>query len=250
MSAKANLIEIRGLQKRFNGEPVLRGLDLDVQRGERLVIIGRSGGGKTLLLKHIIGLMRPDAGSILVDGIEITTCTEHAMDQLRLRFGMLFQEAALFDSMNVFQNVAFALVEHSKLGGEAIRARARESLALVGLSSIDEKWPDELSGGMRKRVGLARALAIQPEIMLYDEPTSGVDPMMGREINQLICDLSERLGVTSLIVTHDIDSALAVGDRIALLEGGIIVAQGTPEELKREQHPVAQEFMRKHRGAS
>ncbi len=245
MTPNGKMIEIRGLRRSFNGKPVLCDLDLDVARGETLVIIGRSGGGKTLLLKHIIGLMRPDSGQIFIEKQEITQLPERELDQIRLKFGMLFQEAALFDSMSVFENVAFALMEHTRLDRAAIEARVQESLALVGLGGIEKMWPEELSGGMKKRVGLARALAMKPAIMLYDEPTSGVDPLMGFEINKLIVDLGKRLSVTSLVVTHDIESALAVGDRIALLEDGRIMAQGSPEELRGAAHPVVREFLRK-----
>jgi phospholipid/cholesterol/gamma-HCH transport system ATP-binding protein len=243
MKLAASLIEIRGLKKSFNRDAVLNGIDLDVYRGETLAIIGRSGGGKTLLLKHIIGLMRPDSGSIRIEGRDITKLPERELDQIRLRFGMLFQEAALFDSMNVFQNVAFALVEHTQNNATEIKARVEECLKLVGLQGIETMWPDALSGGMKKRVGLARALAIRPEIMLYDEPTSGVDPLMSDEINTLICHLSDQLSVTSVVVTHDIEGAFAVGNRIALLENGVIVAQGTPQEFQKNGHPLVREFL-------
>ncbi|MBI1730424.1 ABC transporter ATP-binding protein [Candidatus Acetothermia bacterium] len=237
------MIEIRGLKKSFNRDAVLNGIELDVKKGETLVVIGRSGGGKTLLLKHIIGLMRPDAGSIRIAGRDITTLPERELDQIRLKFGMLFQDAALFDSMNVFQNVAFALGEHTQFDTTEIKARVEECLNLVGLKGIETMWPDELSGGMKKRVGLARALAIRPEIMLYDEPTSGVDPLMSDEINTLICQLSDQLSVTSVVVTHDIEGAFAVGDRIALLENGLIVTQGTPQEFRKNGHPLVREFL-------
>jgi phospholipid/cholesterol/gamma-HCH transport system ATP-binding protein len=243
MSERRSIIEIRGLCKSFAGRTVLRGIDLEVGRGEILVIIGRSGCGKTVLLKHIIGLIRPDSGSIIVEGVDITRLSERELDRVRLKFGMLFQEAALFDSLTVFENVGFALMEHTELSRGEIEARVRECLKLVGLDGVEGLYPDQLSGGMKKRVGLARAIAMRPQIILYDEPTSGVDPLMGEEINALIRKLQSRLGVTSLVVTHDLSSALQLGDRIALLEGGVIVALGTPSELQKMEDPVVREFL-------
>lgn len=237
-------IEVQGLFKSLGGRPVLRGVDLPVERGETLVIIGRSGCGKTVLLKHIIGLMKPDSGCVLVDGVELGRLSERELDRLRLKFGMLFQEAALFDSLTVFENVGFALREHTRMSRETIRSRVKECLALVGLDGIENLYPEALSGGMKKRVGLARAVAMNPEIILYDEPTSGVDPLMGEEINLLIQKLRDQLGVTSLVVTHDLESALTLGDRIALLEGGRIAALGTPTELHEMDEPVVREFFR------
>jgi len=242
--ASKPIIEIQGLYKSLGGRPVLRGVGLTVEQGETLVILGRSGCGKTVLLKHIIGLYRPDRGRVIVDGVDLTTLTERELDRMRLKFGMLFQESALFDSLTVYENVGFALIEHRLMSPDEVRARVRECLKLVGLEGIEEMYPQELSGGMKKRVGLARAIATRPQIILYDEPTSGLDPLMGEEINRLILRLRDQLGVTSLVVTHDLGSALAIGDRIALLEDGVIAALGTPAELRVSDDPVVKEFFR------
>jgi len=243
VASEQAIIEIRGLSKAFAGRPVLQGIDLEVERGEILVIIGRSGCGKTVLLKHIIGLIRPDSGRIIVDGVDITKLSERELDRVRLKFGMLFQEAALFDSLTVFENVGFALMEHTKMKREEIAARVRECLELVGLGGVEDMYPEALSGGMKKRVGLARAIAMRPKIILYDEPTSGVDPIMSGEIGALIRKLQRELFVTSVVVTHDMSSAFELADRIALLEGGVILALGTPEELRKMEDPAVRGFL-------
>lgn len=238
------LIQVRDLHKTLDGVPVLRGVSVEVARGETLVVIGRSGGGKSVLLKHLIGLMRPDAGSVTVDGVELTGLSERKLEAVRLRFGMVFQGAALFDSMTAFENVAFPLREHRRLKREALQARVRECLQLVDLEGVEDQYPGTLSGGMKKRVGLARALALEPEIVLYDEPTAGLDRVTARGIDRLIRRLNAELGMTSVIVTHDLESALGVADRLALLDGGVIAALGTPDELKSMPDETVQAFLK------
>jgi len=237
------MIEIARLTKSFDDHQVLNDVDLTIQTGETMVIIGRSGCGKSVLLKHIIGLLKPDSGSLRVDGVDVATLAGEELDKLRMKFGMLFQNAALFDSMTAFENVAFPLEEHTAMDHAAIRQRVHECLQLVGLHGVGDLYPTELSGGMRKRVGLARALAINPEIILYDEPTTGIDPIMGDIINDLIVALHDRLKVTSIVVTHDMRSAYKVADRLAMLYNGKIVEAGTPEEIKHSRNPLVRQFV-------
>ncbi len=241
------VIEVRDLHKALGGRPVLRGVNLRVRRGEIFVVLGRSGGGKTVLLKHLVGLLRPDRGEVFIEGTEITRLPERALDRVRLRMGMLFQEGALFDSLTVFENVAFPLREHTRLSFREIRRRVRECLKMVGLRSeeVEGLYPEALSGGMKKRVALARALALRPQIVLYDEPTSGVDPAMGREIHGLIARLSRELEVTSVVVTHDWESAFPIADRVALLEGGRIAAEGPPEEFQASEDAAVRAFLQR-----
>ena len=238
------MIEIQDVSKAFEGHAVLDHVRLTINTGETMVIIGRSGSGKSVLLKHMIGLTKPDAGAVLIDGVEISTLSGQALDQLRMKFGMLFQGAALFDSMTTFENVAFPLREHATMAPEAITQRVHECLGVVGLEQADELYPSELSGGMRKRVGLARALAMNPEIVLYDEPTTGIDPIMGDIINELIIALRDKLKVTSVVVTHDMRSAYKVADRIAMLYNGKIVEVGSPEAIRGSANPVVQQFIK------
>ena len=238
------MIEIQGVTRRFDDHLVLDRVSLAVQNGESLVIIGRSGSGKSVLLKHMIGLMRPDEGRVLIEGVDLWSLHGEELDRVRLKFGMLFQNAALFDSMTAFENVAFPLREHSTMSAEAIRQRVHECLQLVGLEGADDLYPAELSGGMRKRAGLARALAMSPEIVLYDEPTTGIDPIMGDIVNDLIIALRDRLKVTSVVVTHDMRSAYKVADRIAMLYNGKIVEVGRPDDLRASKNPVVQQFIR------
>ena len=237
------MIEVVNLFKRFNGHTVLNGACLTIRDGETMVIIGRSGGGKTVLLRHIIGLMHPDDGQVIVDGRDLSRLSRPELDRLRLKCVMLFQGAALFDSLTVGENVCFALRQHTRMTEEKIAGRVRECLGLVGLQGIEHLKPAELSGGMRKRVGLARALAMQPQVILYDEPTTGVDPVGADAINRLIQSLHDRLKVTGVAVTHDMVSAYRIADRIAMLHEGKIVQVGTPEEIRDTSNPVVRQFI-------
>jgi phospholipid/cholesterol/gamma-HCH transport system ATP-binding protein len=237
------MIEIRNLQKRFEGQVVLDGVDLDIRDGESIVVLGRSGSGKSVLLKQIIGLMAPDGGSVLVDGKEVTKLGYTGLAELRKRFGMLFQMAALFDSMTVGENIGLSLREHRKMTKIEIARVVAEKLALVGLEGIEDKKPADLSGGMRKRVGLARAIAMDPDYILYDEPTTGLDPVTAQQINELIRELQHKLSVTSIVVTHDLHSAYFVGDRLCLLYQGKIYFDGTPEEIQKSDDPVVHQFI-------
>lgn len=237
------MIEIRNLQKSFNGKPVLRGVDLEIQNGESQIIIGRSGCGKSVLLKHIIGLVKPDAGQIFIDGDEVTSSSTRDLYRLRRKFGMLFQGAALFDSMTVEENVALGVREHRMFDAAEINRRVAEKLELVGLPNTQPLKPSELSGGMKKRVGLARALMMDPEFVLYDEPTTGLDPITSDAINDLIIECNKKLGVTSIVVTHDMTSAYKVGNRFAMLHEGQVIFTGTTDEVRNTNHPVVRQFI-------
>jgi phospholipid/cholesterol/gamma-HCH transport system ATP-binding protein len=237
------MIQIRGLTKQLGSKRVLDGLDLDIPKGETLVVLGPSGTGKSVLLKHIIGLMGPDRGSIEIDGENIVGMKEPEMNNVRKRFGMLFQGAALFDSMTVGENVGLALREHTRMKDREIRARVEERLEWVGLKGVEAMKPASLSGGMRKRAGLARAIAMDPQFILYDEPTTGLDPIMADVIDRLIRDLQKRMGVTSIVVTHDLTSATKVADRMAMLYGGKVVFQGTPAEVHATKDPLMRQFI-------
>ena len=237
------MIEIVDLHKSFGDNKVLDGVNLTISKGETTTIIGRSGVGKSVLLKHIIGLVKPDEGKILIDGEDITLCKNEKLVKLRQRFGMLFQGSALFDSMTVEENVGLGLREHTKLPEEEIREIVREKLRLVGLSGVENSKPAELSGGMKKRVGLARAIAMNPEYILYDEPTTGLDPIMADAINYLIIRMKNELNVTSIAVTHDIVSAYKISNRIAMIYEGKIIFVGTPEEVKNTDDPIVRQFV-------
>ena len=237
------MIEAKRLHKAFGERAVLDGLDLQVHRGETLVIIGRSGCGKSVFLKHAIGLMKADSGSLLVEGTEISTLRTRELNALRLRFGMLFQASALIDSMNVGENVGFNLIEHTNLSEKTIHERVEEALQLVGLKGIQGLRPSELSGGMKKRVALARAICMRPEILLYDEPTTGLDPITAAAINDLIVSLHDKLKITALVVTHDMVSAYKIGTRVAMMYQGRIIEAGTPDEIRRSSNPVVQQFI-------
>ncbi|PIR20097.1 MAG: ABC transporter ATP-binding protein [Deltaproteobacteria bacterium CG11_big_fil_rev_8_21_14_0_20_47_16] len=229
--------------KSFGTQKVLRGLNLTIPRGKITVIIGRSGGGKSVILKHMIGLLRPDSGEVTVDGTNLSTLDSMKLREIRTKFGMLFQNAALFDSMNVFDNVAFPMVEHSDLDKNKLAKRVKELLSLVGLPDIGHKMPSELSGGMRKRVGLARAIALKPEIMLYDEPTTGLDPIMTDAIDNLILSMQKELGITSVVISHDIAATFHVADKIAMLSEGEIILSGTPDVFKKTDVPFVRQFL-------
>lgn len=238
------VIEVIDVHKAFGENRVLRGLDLDVEKGAIQVILGASGSGKSVLLKHMIGLLRPDAGRILIDGEDITRMGAREVMALRKKFGMVFQTSALFDSLSVGENVAFPLrVAEKGIGDEEIRRIVAEKLALVRLKGIEDRMPAELSGGMKKRVALARAVVHNPEILLYDEPTTGLDPITVESVNDLILETRRRLGVTSVVISHDIESALFIADDIAMLCDGVIISRGTPAQIRRSPHPYVQRFL-------
>src|SRR5580658_695984 len=237
------IIEVRDVKKNFGPLPVLRGVTFSVEKGEALTIIGISGGGKSVLLKHLIGLLTPDSGEVLVGGVNIAGLDERQLLPVRRQFGMLFQGAALFDSLNVEDNIAFILNRERRFAREEIARRVEEVLDVVGLKGIQKKWPAELSGGMRKRVGLARAIIYRPDILLYDEPTTGLDPIASDAIDHLIIRVVQKLKVTSIAVTHDMRSARRIGRRILMLHEGVIYADQTPEALFKSTDPVIYRFV-------
>ncbi|OPY17745.1 MAG: putative ABC transporter ATP-binding protein [Syntrophus sp. PtaB.Bin075] len=237
------MIKLIDVCKSFGTQRVLDELNLKIKAGRTTVIIGRSGGGKSVLLKHIIGLLKPDSGRILVDGDDIAGMSDRDLNEIRKRFGMLFQEAALFDSMTVGENVAFPLREHTRLKEEEIHEIVADRLGAVGLSGIEGKMPSELSGGMRKRVGLARAIALRPEIVLFDEPTTGLDPMMAEAVNQLIVETQKKFNLTCVVISHDVESIFRIAHRIAMLYEGRIIEEGTPEEIRASRNPVLKQFL-------
>lgn len=237
------MIRIAELHKAFGEKLVLRGVHLDVERGESLVVIGGSGSGKSVLLKHIIGLLMPDEGRVVIDSVDLHDLDEDGMNGIRKKFGMLFQSSALFDSMNVWENVGFGLKRHTGMPDKEIKEVAVEKLRMVGLVNVEDVMPSELSGGMRKRVGLARAIAMEPEILLYDEPTTGLDPILADAINDLILEMSESLKVTSVAITHDMKSAYKIADTVAMLYNGVIIARGSPDEIKMTADPVVRQFI-------
>ena len=237
------VIEFRQIHKSFNRTAVLAGMDLAIWPAETVTIIGGSGIGKSVTLKLIVGLLKPEAGQILVEGEDVVPLTEDQFIRVRKKIGMVFQGSALFDSMSVGENIAYPLREHTSMSEEEIRQRIGETLRLVGLEGIEDKDPTELSGGMRKRVALARAIALAPRIILYDEPTTGLDPTNTEKINELIVDMDEKLGVTSVVVTHDMRSAFKISDRIALLYQGKIAFAGTPGEVESSDLPLVRQFI-------
>ncbi len=237
------MIDIVNIWKSFDGKKVLSGLNLSIKDGEIMVIIGGSGIGKTVLLKHIIGLLKPDRGEIFINSIPLSGVANFQLEKIRKQFGMVFQSGALLNSLTVWENIALPLVEHTNMSNEEIRNMVSEKLRLVHLHGIEEDMPANLSGGMKKRVAVARAIVRNPAIILYDEPTSGLDPIMAHSIENLIVRLKEGLGVTSVIVTHDIESAYRVADRIAMLFKGQIVEVGTPSEIRKSNNPVVTQFI-------
>jgi phospholipid/cholesterol/gamma-HCH transport system ATP-binding protein len=239
-------IRIRDLHKSFGAQQVLRGVNLDIERGRINIIIGGSGQGKSVLMKHLMGLMAPDRGHIYVDGQDIIGLGDVAIAKIQRKFGMVFQYAALFDSLNVVENIAFPLLERYRLPKQEVLERVRDLLTrldLAGMSGVEQKFPAELSGGMRKRVGLARALIDRPEILLYDEPTTGLDPIATKNVDEMIRRTADDFGVTSVVISHDMASTFRIGDRIAMLYEGVIVASGERREILAAPNPVLREFV-------
>ena len=236
------IIDVKGLHKSFGTKNVLSGANLAIRRGESMVIIGGSGTGKSVLVKHMIGLLTPDQGTVTVDGVDVSTLSEHDLNEFRKKFGMLFQGAALFDSLTVGENVGFALSEHTDLPRRDIEKKVIEKLNLVGLPNVENLMPSELSGGMKKRAGLARAIAMDPQIILYDEPTTGLDPVTADQINDLIASLQEKIGATAVTITHDMVSANRIADRLAMLHHGQFIATGAPDEVFASSIPEVAKF--------
>lgn len=237
------LIEFRGVQKAFGPKVIYKDLNLDIEQNESLTIIGGSGMGKSVMLKLLIGLLKVDGGTIEFDGKNIVDMTKAELTQTRRRIGMLFQGAALFDSLTVAENVSYGLREHLEMSEEEMAQRVSESLTQVGLPGIETMWPADLSGGMKKRVGLARAIAVRPEVLLYDEPTTGLDPVNTTRINRLILELKEKLNVTSIVVTHDMGSAFTVSDRIAMIDRGEVIFTGTPDDVRNTSDRRVRDFV-------
>ena len=238
------MIKLIKISKSFNGQKVLDELDLNIDPEKITVIIGQSGGGKSVLLKHIIGLIRPDSGQIIIDGIDITNLNDKKLNEVRKKFGMLFQDAALFDSMTVGENVAFPLNEHTRLSRKEVNKTVNEKLNLVGLENVTHKMPSELSGGMRKRVGLARAIALDPKIVLFDEPTTGLDPIMRESVDRLIVSTQRRTKATFVVISHDIESTFMIAHKVAMLYQGKIVAAGTPDEIRSSDNSFVKGFIK------
>jgi phospholipid/cholesterol/gamma-HCH transport system ATP-binding protein len=237
------MIKIRGLHKSYGEQSVISGVDLDIHDGETLVILGRSGSGKSVLVKHLLGLNIPDSGSIEMDDLQVVGLSRKEIYKLRSRFGYLFQGAALFDSMTVGENVGLGLVENTKMSESEIAAIVTDRLQMVGMEGVEDKKPSELSGGMKKRAGLARAIAMDPEVIIYDEPTTGLDPIMSDLIGDLILDLQERLKITSVVVTHDMTLCYKIADKVAMLFEGKIIFHGTVEELKNTEDAIVRQFI-------
>jgi phospholipid/cholesterol/gamma-HCH transport system ATP-binding protein len=237
------IIAIKDLVKQFDSRRVLDGINLEIYKGETMVVMGGSGCGKSTLLRHIIGSLKPDSGKIYIKGVDITTLEEDKLDEIKKGFGMLFQSGALLDYMSVEENIALPLKEHTNLDEEIIKIMVKMKLELVGLRGFQNLKPSQLSGGMKKRVGLARAIAMDPEIVFYDEPTAGLDPIMSAVIDKLIADLSKKLRITSVVVTHDMQSVFRIADRIAMLYKGKVVEVGTPEQIKNTKNDLVKQFV-------
>jgi len=237
------MIDVRDLWKSFNGNQVLKGVNLKVWPGTTAVILGGSGSGKTVLMKHIMGLFKPDRGEVIVDGENITRMDRRELSRFRTRMGMVFQSSALFDSLTVFENVAFPLREHTKLSEEEIEARVKEKLAVVELYGVEQEYPAELSGGMRKRVALARAIVREPKLVLYEEPTTGLDPLTTESVDEMIIGARQKLGVTSVVISHDIGSTFHIADHVAMLHDGRIVEEGPPDKVRHSQEPHTRHFL-------
>ena len=238
------MIRVEDLHRSFGGQRVLRGLTLQVAPGEIMVVIGRSGGGKSVLLKHLLGLLRPDSGRVVVNGTDITHLRGPALDRIRERYGVVFQGGALFDSMSVFDNVAFPLREKTRLRSREIAGRVEEKLDQVGLTGMGHKNPAEISGGMRKRVAIARALVTEPAVVFFDEPTTGLDPILVNTIHHLILAMHRKFRFTAVMVSHEIPEIFGIADRVAMLHDGVIVEQGTPDVIQGSANPIVQQFVR------
>ncbi len=239
------MIKIKNLKKSFGKQQVLKGVNLEVKEGKITFILGKSGSGKSVLLKHILGLIKPDEGEIIIDGRDITKLSLKDLNEVRKKFGVLFQNVALFDSMNVFENIAFPLVEHTKLSKKEIKEKVTKILKMVELEGIEEKMPSELSGGMQKRVGLARAIILEPKILIFDEPTTGLDPVICDAVDNMIVDIQKKLNLTVLVVSHDIPATFRIADFVAMLDKGLIVEYGTPEDLKKSKNETVREFLKR-----
>ena len=237
------MIQLVNVSKQLNCRTVLDEMSLSIDKGQTKVVIGRSGCGKSVMLKHIVGILKPDHGEVLVSGKNITGLNSKELDKIRMKIALVFQGSALFDSLTVAENVAFGLLEHGSFSPAELLERAEEALCLVGLSGIGGMMPSDLSGGMKKRVALARAICLKPEIILYDEPTTGLDPITADSINELIKEMHDKLNVTSIVVTHDMKSAYKVADSIAMLYRGKIIAEGTPADIQNTNHPVVYQFI-------